>query len=118
MAQMDLVPPTIKTKKQLLIEIKTRHVNNVLKKYKQSCALKQSRRNKFRKYWIYMKQAKGEQITTNDQNGWQQLRERLKNCACSELCAQLNETRKWLKLKEMGCARVLNFYPGARKLKF
>ena len=113
-----LALPTIKTKKQLLIEIKRRHANNVLKKYKQSCALKQSRRNKFHKYWIYMKQAKGELITKTDQNEWQQLRERLKNCGFSEYRAQLSETRKWLKLKEIGCARVLNFYPGARKLKF
>jgi len=116
--QVVLQPPPLKTKKQLRIEIKMKHFANVIRTYNQTRALKQSRRNKFRKYWIYTKLAKGAKITNDDTNEWKQLRERLKHCSCLELSAQLNETRKWLKLRENGCARVLNFYPGARKLKF
>ena len=112
------VPPRLKTKKQMFIENELRNFNIVLKKYKEMRSLKQSRRNKFRKYWIYMKLSQGELITNNDQNVWKQLRARLKHCSCCELSAQLNETRKFLKLRENGCVRVLNFYPGARKLKF
>jgi len=116
--QAVLQPPPLKTKKQLRIEITMKHFTNVIRTYKQTRELKQSRRNNFRKYWIYMKLAKGDKITNDDTNEWQKLRERLKHCSCCELSSQLKETRKWLKLRENGCARVLNFYPGARKLKF
>jgi len=113
-----LQPPPLKTKNQFRREIKMKHFENVLSIYKQTRAAKQSRRNKFRKYWIYMKLAQGEKITNDDTNEWQKLRQRLKHCSCCELRAQLNETREWLKLKKAVCARVLNFYPGARKLNF
>ena len=113
-----LQPPPLKTKKQLRIEITLKHFANVIRTYKQKRASQQERRNKFRKYWIYMKIAKGDKITNNDQSIWKQVRSRLTHLACCELSAQLNETRKWLKLRESGCARRLNFYPGARKLNF
>ena len=111
-------PPPLKTKKQLRIEINTRYFKNVINIYKESRALKQYRRNNLRKLWIYTKLKNGEKITNNDQNVWKQMRMRLNHLVCNELSYQLKDTRHWLKLRESGCARILNFYPGARKLNF
>ena len=111
-------PPPIKTKLQIQFLLTVKNNKKILNNYKIIKKLQKIRRNKFYNIWVNIKLSKGENITFNEKQNWKDLCIRLKNCAHNEYISQLRNTRKLLKIRELGCARRLNFYPGARKLKF
>ena len=110
-------PPPLKKKlQQRLLQIE--HNKKVINNYKIIKKLQKLHRTQFYKIWINVKLSKSETITIYEKKKWRDLCIRLEEASYNEYISQLNETRKWLKLRESGCARRLNFYPGARKLKF